>query len=84
MNNAYIALRYPKSCITPDSGRRIAPMNTPDKPKIGLLPLMLELYKTYSPELEERQQPFIRNVFDKLGRFSFVLEEKGCTVSSPK
>jgi len=57
-------------------------MNTLEKPKIGLLPLMLELYKTYSPELEDRQRPFIRNLSGALGRFSFVLEAPVCSTTA--
>jgi len=41
-----------------------------NKPKLGLLPLMLELYKTYSPEIESSQQPFIQEIAGSLGAFS--------------
>ncbi len=56
-------------------------MNTLEKPKIGLLPLMLELYKTYSPELKDKQKPFVQNIFGTLGQFSFILEAPVCSTT---
>ena len=47
-------------------------MNDLKKPKIGLLPLMLELYKEYSPEMAEKQAPFLKTVIDNLQTFSEV------------
>jgi L-arabinose isomerase len=41
-------------------------------PKIGLLPLMLELYRQYSPEMIEHQRPFIDRIAGKMSEFSTV------------
>ena len=54
-------------------------MNEPIKPKIGVLPLMLELYKESYPALAEKQQPFIRHVSDSIHLFSDVVTAPVCT-----
>ena len=47
-------------------------MNASMRPKTGLLPLMLELYRRYNPELEKKQAPFIEQVGASLRAFSDV------------
>lgn len=47
-------------------------MNEIGKPKTGLLPLMLEMYKKYAPEIEKKQKPFITYIADNLKKFSEV------------
>ena len=54
-------------------------MNDPVKPKIGLLPLMLELYKESYPALAKKQQPFIEHIRDNLRNFSDVVVAPVCT-----
>ena len=54
-------------------------MNKPVKPVIGVLPLMLELYKESYPALAEKQQPFIRDVSGRIGSFSDVITADVCT-----
>jgi len=44
-------------------------MNEAGKAKVGLLPLMLEMYKEFSPDMLKRQQPFIGKVAKKLGNY---------------
>jgi L-arabinose isomerase len=53
-------------------------MNDSNKAKIGLLPLMLELYKEFSPEMMKRQQPFIEKVSTNLGQCADVLKSSVC------
>lgn len=54
-------------------------MNEQVKPKIGVLPLMLELYKESYPVLAEKQQPFIRHICDSIHLFSDVVTAPVCT-----
>ena len=53
-------------------------MNEAGKPKIGLLPLMLEMYRTFSPEMPERQGPFIKKVAQRLGLHAEVVKAPVC------
>jgi len=48
-------------------------MNEPLRPRIGVLPLMLELYRESYPALEEKQQPFVQQVSETIGRSSDVI-----------
>jgi L-arabinose isomerase len=57
-------------------------MSAHDKPRIGLLPLMLELYKQYKPEILEKQRPFIAGISDSLSEFVNVVTADVCTRSS--
>ena len=54
-------------------------MNDPGKPKVGLLPLMLEMYKTFLPEMQKKQRPFIDGVADRLKGFAEVKRTGVCT-----
>jgi L-arabinose isomerase len=45
-------------------------MNELGKPGIGLLPLMLEMYREYEPEMVQKQKPFIDTVRKKLEKFA--------------
>jgi L-arabinose isomerase len=47
-------------------------MNDIGKPAIGLLPLMLEMYKEFSPDMIRKQAPFVARLAQDLGRFSDV------------
>ncbi len=47
-------------------------MNDLDKPKIGLLPLMLEMYRKYAPEILQHQKSFIDTIVEGLKKFSEV------------
>jgi L-arabinose isomerase len=47
-------------------------MNELGRPKIGLLPLTLEMYNEYSPEVIQKQGPFVTRVAKDLGSFSEV------------
>lgn len=49
------------------------------KPRIGLLPLMLEMYKEYSPELADKQKPFIQSISSAFQNFSEVVEAPICS-----
>ena len=42
-------------------------MNDPGKPKAGLLPLMMEMYKEFMPEMEKKQSGFVQKVASMLG-----------------
>ncbi len=53
-------------------------MNEAGKAKIGLLPLMLEMYKEFSPEMLKRQQPFIAKVAEKLRYYTEVVKAPVC------
>jgi len=53
-------------------------MNDAGKAKIGLLPLMLEMYKEFSPDMLKRQQPFIDKVSENLGQYADVLKAPVC------
>jgi L-arabinose isomerase len=53
-------------------------MNDIGKPAIGLLPLMLEMYKEYSPEMIRKQAPFVARLARDLGRFSDVRTAPVC------
>ena len=44
----------------------------PDKPRLGLLGLMLELYDRAAPDLKPREEPFAAKVAGKLGSFADV------------
>jgi len=54
-------------------------MNKPEKPGIGLLPLMLELYKEYAPEIAEKQIPFIKGIESNFRYFSNVTTAPVCS-----
>jgi len=54
-------------------------MNESGTPRIGLLPLMLEMYKEFLPEMQTRQSVFIREIADKLGSFTEVTTASICT-----
>ncbi len=54
-------------------------MNEIGKPTIGLLPLMLELYKTYAPEIAEKQGVFIKTISDEFREFSDVTVAPVCS-----
>lgn len=45
-------------------------MNELSKPKIGLLPLMLEMYKKFAPEMEKKQKPFIDDIAGRISGFA--------------
>jgi L-arabinose isomerase len=47
-------------------------MNELGKPVVGLLPLMLEMYKQYSPDMIVKQKPFVERIAMDLGRFAAV------------
>ncbi|MCK5568662.1 MAG: hypothetical protein KAJ15_03035, partial [Spirochaetes bacterium] len=51
----------------------------PGKPKVGLLPLMLEMYKTFLPEMQKKQKPFIDAIADRLKGFAEVERAAICT-----
>jgi L-arabinose isomerase len=53
-------------------------MNEAGKPKLGLLPLMLEMYREYSPDMMRRQEPFLEAVEQRLGAFSDVVRAPVC------
>ena len=53
-------------------------MNEAGKAKVGLLPLMLEMYKEFSPDMLKRQQPFIGKVAKKLGNYVEVVKVPVC------
>jgi L-arabinose isomerase len=53
-------------------------MNDAGKAKVGLLPLMLEMYREFSPDMMKRQQPFIDRVSENLGRFAHVVKATVC------
>jgi len=53
-------------------------MNELGMPSVGLLPLMLEMYKEYEPEMVQKQKPFIDVVKKKLERFSRVSVREVC------
>jgi L-arabinose isomerase len=53
-------------------------MNEAGNAKVGLLPLMLEMYKKYSPDMLKRQQPFIGKVAEKLGVYEEVVAAPVC------
>jgi L-arabinose isomerase len=53
-------------------------MNEAGKAKVGLLPLMLEMYKEYSPDMLKRQQPFIGKVAEKLRYYAEVVKAPVC------
>ena len=57
-------------------------MNDTGKPKIGLLPLMLELYKKYSPEIERDQGPFVKEIAESLGEFADVTTAPVCSTTA--
>ena len=54
-------------------------MNDPRQPKIGLLPLLLELYREFNPELEAKQAPFIEKIAGSLGAVSNVVTAPVCS-----
>jgi L-arabinose isomerase len=54
-------------------------MNELSKPKIGLLPLMLEMYKKFAPEMEKKQKPFIDNIAGMLRQFADVKKAPICS-----
>jgi len=54
-------------------------MNEPGKPKVGLLLLMLEMYKKFLPDLQKKQKPFITGIVDSLEKFSGVKCASICT-----
>ncbi len=53
-------------------------MNELGKPSVGLLPLMLEMYKEYEPEMIQKQKSFINAVKKKLESFSMVSLSEVC------
>jgi len=53
-------------------------MNDAGKPKVGLLPLMLEMYRQYSPDMMKRQEPFLDSIAQKLGAFADVVRAPVC------
>jgi len=57
-------------------------MNDSGKPRIGLLPLMLELYRRYSPGLEEKQKPFVGEIAGVMDTFSEVVESPVCAATA--
>ena len=57
-------------------------MNEKKKPKVGLLPLMLELYKKSYPQLPEKQKPFIDHLRSNLQQFSDVFVASVCSTSA--
>ena len=54
-------------------------LNNIGKPRIGLLPLMLEMYRKYAPVIQEKQKPFIQGVAERLRKFSDVSIAPVCT-----
>lgn len=54
-------------------------LNDPGKPRIGLLPLMLEMYRVYAPDILRKQKPFIDGIADKLRGFSEVFVAPVCS-----
>ncbi|MGQ9616619.1 MAG: L-arabinose isomerase family protein [Spirochaetota bacterium] len=54
-------------------------LNDIGKPRTGLLPLMLEMYRKYAPDLQQKQESFIYGVRDRLGSFSDVYVAPVCT-----
>jgi len=54
-------------------------MNDTGKPTIGLLPLMLELYREYNPELADKQRPFIESIAVNMGQFAAVITAPVCS-----
>ena len=48
-------------------------MNELGKPRVGLLPLMLEMYKIYAPDLIKKQQLFVDIIAQNLRKFSNVV-----------
>lgn len=54
-------------------------LNDPGKPRIGLLPLMLEMYRVYAPDILRKQKPFIEGIADKLRGFSEVFVAPVCS-----
>ncbi|MBN1292784.1 MAG: hypothetical protein JXB48_13165 [Candidatus Latescibacteria bacterium] len=57
-------------------------MNEKIKPKIGLLPLMLELYQKSYPQLPEKQKPFIDHIRSNFQQFSNVFVARVCSTSA--
>jgi L-arabinose isomerase len=57
-------------------------MNDAGKPKLGLLPLMLEMYREYSPDMMKRQEPFLQGISRRLGAFSEVVRAPVCATRS--
>ena len=51
-------------------------MNEIRKPIIGLLPLMLEMYKVYTPNLVKKQQLFVDTIMNNLKEYSEVVVSK--------
>lgn len=56
-------------------------MPEPGKPSIGLLPLTLELYRQYKPEILEKQKPFVEDIVSRLGAFADVESVAACSAS---
>ncbi len=54
-------------------------MNEPGTPRIGILPLMLEMYKEFLPEMQTRQSAFIKEISDRAGGFAEVTAASICT-----
>jgi L-arabinose isomerase len=57
-------------------------MNDAGKPKLGLLPLMLEMYRKYAPDMMKRQEPFLQGISRRLGAFSEVVRAPVCATRS--
>jgi L-arabinose isomerase len=57
-------------------------MNELGKPVVGLLPLMLEMYKKYSPYLIQKQKPFIDGIAKRLSKYSDVKTASVCATRS--
>jgi L-arabinose isomerase len=53
-------------------------MNDAGKPKIGLLPLILEMYRQFTPDMMKRQEPFLGTICDSLVPFSEVVRAPVC------
>jgi len=49
------------------------------KPKLSVLPLIMEQYDTWSPELRPAQEPFLRSAIDFLGRFGAAASPGICS-----
>ncbi|MFW6137808.1 MAG: L-arabinose isomerase family protein [Spirochaetota bacterium] len=54
-------------------------LNYPGNPVVGILPLMLEMYKKYSPEMARKQEPFLKEIKDRVGKFSRVEAAPVCS-----
>lgn len=50
-----------------------------DKPKLAVLPLLMEQYDTWSPELRPAQEPFLRRVVAFLGRYGVISSAGICS-----